>query len=77
MTKKKRSSRPRTIRALRESTGLHQAEFARRIGVQRQAVWAWENGHTRVTLRKAMRISEVFGFGLGTIGAASEASCRR
>ena len=49
-----------TIRALRESSGLTQAELAGRIGVTRQTLIAIEQGKYSPTLELAFQISRVF-----------------
>ncbi|MFH8251377.1 helix-turn-helix transcriptional regulator [Microbacterium sp. B2969] len=53
-----------SIRAVREATGMTQADLARRIGVTRQTLIAIEQGKYSPTLELAFQISRVFGVGL-------------
>ena len=53
-----------SIRAVRESAGMTQAELARRIGVTRQTLIAIEQGRYSPTLELAFQISRVFGVAL-------------
>jgi putative transcriptional regulator len=53
-----------SIRAVRESAGMTQAELARRIGVTRQTLIAIEQGRYSPTLELAFQISRVFGAAL-------------
>lgn len=55
------------IRALREATGITQAELARRIGVTRQTVIAIEQERYSPTLELAFQIARVFGVGLDDV----------
>ena len=56
-----------SIRSLRESAGLTQAELARLIGVTRQTLIAIEQGKYSPTLELAFQISRVFGVGLDDV----------
>jgi putative transcriptional regulator len=56
-----------SIRPLRESAGLTQAELANRIGVTRQTLIAIEQGRYSPTLELAFQISRVFGIGLDEV----------
>jgi putative transcriptional regulator len=58
-----------TIRPLRESAGLTQAELARRIGVTRQTLIAIEQGRYSPTLELAFQIAQVLGVRLDTVFA--------
>ena len=49
------------IRRLRLDAGLKQEELAEKLHVTRQAVSAWENGKTAVSLEYLMAYSELFG----------------
>lgn len=53
-----------SIRAVRESAGLTQAELAARIGVTRQTLIAIEQGRYSPTLELAFQLSRVFGVGI-------------
>jgi putative transcriptional regulator len=53
-----------SIRSIRESAGMTQAELARRIGVTRQTLIAIEQGRYSPTLELAFQISRVFGASL-------------
>ena len=55
------------IRALREATGITQAELARRIGVTCQTVIAIEQERYSPTLELAFQIARVFGAGLDDV----------
>ncbi|WP_439590885.1 helix-turn-helix transcriptional regulator [Microbacterium sp.] len=56
-----------TIRAVRESAGMTQADLAGRIGVTRQTLIAIEQGKYSPTLELAFQISRVFGVGLDDV----------
>ena len=56
-----------TIRAVRESAGMTQAELAGRIGVTRQTLIAIEQGKYSPTLELAFQISRVFEVGLDDV----------
>lgn len=45
-TNRERMAITLTIREARRASGLSQAEFAERLGVNRTAVANWENGHS-------------------------------
>lgn len=47
----------KNIARIRDSLGLSQAEFARRIGVGRSAVWNWENNQARPDLANILKIA--------------------
>ncbi|MFV0319859.1 MAG: helix-turn-helix transcriptional regulator [Microbacterium sp.] len=53
-----------TIRAVRESAGLTQAEVACRVGVTRQTLIAIEQGRYSPTLEFAFQLARAFGIGL-------------
>lgn len=53
-----------SIRALRESAGLTQADLAKQIGVTRQTLIAIEQGKYSPSLELAFQISRVFRVGL-------------
>ena len=63
-----------SIRTLRESAGLTQAELAGRIGVTRQTLIAIEQGRYSPTLELAFQISHVFNAGLDDVFQYPEAS---
>jgi len=56
-----------SIRAIREATGLTQAELAKRIGVTRQTLIAIEQGKYSPSLELAFQIARVFAVGLDDI----------
>ena len=56
-----------SLRALRESAGLTQAEVARRIGVTRQTLIAIEQGRYSPSLEMAFQLARVFGVGLDDV----------
>jgi putative transcriptional regulator len=62
-----------SIRAVRESSGLTQAELAKRIGVTRQTLIAIEQGKYSPTLELAFQIAREFGVGLDDIFQYPEA----
>ncbi|MBO1901788.1 helix-turn-helix transcriptional regulator [Leucobacter weissii] len=49
------------LRALREQSGLTQAELAARVGVTRQTLIALEQGKYSPTLELAFQLCRVFG----------------
>jgi putative transcriptional regulator len=53
-----------TIRAVRESAGMTQAELARQVGVTRQTLIAIEQGRYSPTLELAFQLARAFGVGL-------------
>ena len=53
-----------TIRAVRESAGMTQAELARQLGVTRQTLIAIEQGRYSPTLELAFQLARAFGVGL-------------
>ena len=56
-----------TIRAVREQSGMTQAELAKRIGVTRQTLIAIEQGRYSPTLELAFQLSREFGVGLDNL----------
>lgn len=57
----------RQIRKLREGLGYNQAQFARRLGVSRQALSRWERGDGAPQLHKLFRIAEITGVHLPSL----------
>lgn len=55
------------IRTLREALGLTQAEFAKRVGVSKQALSKWETGQFLPQLDKLFRIAEITGANLHSL----------
>lgn len=53
-----------SIRSVRETAGMTQAELARRVGVTRQTLIAIEQGRYSPTLELAFQIARAFGVGL-------------
>ena len=49
-----------TIKALRDSIGISQSELARRIGVTRSSVNAWEMGLSVPTAQYIVEVSQLF-----------------
>ncbi len=49
-----------TLRRLRRSMDLTQAEFAKAIGTTRETVWSWESGKTRPAVDKIFRAFAFF-----------------
>ncbi|MGH3383888.1 MAG: helix-turn-helix transcriptional regulator [Nocardioidaceae bacterium] len=56
-----------SIRPLRETAGLTQAELANRVGVTRQTLNAIEQGKYSPSLELAFRISHVFSASLDDV----------
>ena len=56
-----------SIRSVRESRGVTQAELARRIGVTRQTLIAIEQGRYSPSLEVAFQIARVFGVPLDDV----------
>jgi transcriptional regulator with XRE-family HTH domain len=52
------------LRALRESTGLSQAAFARAVGINQADVSMYENGHHSLTVRRLAEIAADSGMRL-------------
>jgi transcriptional regulator with XRE-family HTH domain len=62
--RKTAAPRPEEIRASRESRGLTQVEFAKRIGVHPSSIQKWESGASRprgVTLEKLLEEMDAAG----------------
>lgn len=55
------------IKKLREDRGLYQEELAKKIGVSRQAVSAWELDRTLPTIGNAIAMAKVFDCDLNDI----------
>ncbi|WP_404429273.1 helix-turn-helix transcriptional regulator [Microbacterium lacus] len=53
-----------SIRAVREASGMTQADLARTIGVTRQTLIAIEQGKYSPTLELAFQLARAFGVGL-------------
>lgn len=49
------------IRGLREGLGLTQEEFAKRIGMTKQAVSSWESGQIKPSVDTLAKIASEFG----------------
>lgn len=49
------------IRGLREGLGLSQDEFAKRIGMTKQAVSSWESGQVKPSVDTLAKIASEFG----------------
>lgn len=49
------------IRGLREGLGLSQEEFAKRIGMTKQAVSSWESGLVKPSVDTLAKIASEFG----------------
>lgn len=49
------------LRKYREDNGLSQEGLGRKLGVSRQTVLRWENGHREIKTRKLNKVSEVTG----------------
>lgn len=47
------------LKAYREQANIPQEEIARRIGVSRQVVSYWENGHAKPGADKILKLSEL------------------
>ena len=56
-----------SIRALRDTRGLTQAELASRVGVTRQTLIAIEAGRYSPTLELAFQLARVFDVGLDDV----------
>jgi transcriptional regulator with XRE-family HTH domain len=48
-----------TLRELREEALLTQVELAQACGVSHQAVWEWEHGSTKPSIRNRRKLVEV------------------
>jgi transcriptional regulator with XRE-family HTH domain len=49
------------IAELRESLGMTQVELAERVGVDKSAVWHWENGHARPDISRLSTVADALG----------------
>ena len=63
-----------SIRAVREASGMTQADLARTIGVTRQTLIAIEQGKYSPTLELAFQLARAFGVGLDDLFTSPEAS---
>ena len=63
-----------SIRAVREASGMTQADLARNIGVTRQTLIAIEQGKYSPTLELAFQLARAFGVGLDDLFTYPEAS---
>lgn len=63
-----------SIRAVREASGMTQADLARTIGVTRQTLIAIEQGKYSPTLELAFQLARAFGVGLDDLFTYPEAS---
>lgn len=52
------------LTVLRKNKGLTQDEFAKAVGVSRQAVYKWENGTSYPEVPKLLEIKALFGISL-------------
>lgn len=52
------------LTVLRKNKGLTQDEFAKAVGVSRQAVYKWENGNSYPEAPKLLEIKALFGISL-------------
>ena len=52
------------LTVLRKNKGLTQDEFAKAVGVSRQAVYKWENGNSYPEVPKLLEIKALFGISL-------------
>lgn len=59
-----------SIRRIRESAGISQAELARRLGVTQAAVARWESGRRRAKIDTLHRIATALGLNLTVIFSA-------
>lgn len=62
------------IRRARETAGLGQAEFARKIGVTPTNVWKWEMGHRDPKLRRLVDIAKLLGVSVDWLLGVREAA---
>ncbi len=60
-------SLPERIRQLREKHGLLQKEFARRVGVSKPTVSAWEQGTRSPNSTQRKKLCEIFGITEGEL----------
>jgi transcriptional regulator with XRE-family HTH domain len=72
---------PQRIVEIRRVLGLSRAEFARKLNVTRQLVWAWERGRHVPTLEILARLADMTGAKLdsflGSAAAARPTQTRR
>ena len=52
------------LTVLRKNRGLTQDEFAKAVGVSRQAVYKWENGNSYPEVPKLLEIKALYGISL-------------
>lgn len=52
------------LTVLRKNKGLTQDEFAKAVGVSRQAVYKWENGNSYPEVPKLLEIKALYGISL-------------
>ena len=52
---------------LRKNKGLTQDEFAKAVGVSRQAVYKWENGNSYPEVPKLLEIKALYGISLDNL----------
>ncbi len=65
------------LKALREKTGLTQAELAERVYVTRQAVSRWETGETQPNTDTLKALSRVFDVSINTLlGSPRQLICQ-
>ena len=56
-----------SVRQVRESAGMTQAELARRLGVSQPNVARWESGRVDLRIHTLQRIAEALGVNLEVI----------
>lgn len=56
-----------SIRQIRESAGITQAELARRLGITQPAVARWESGRRQPRVESLQRIADALGLNLSVI----------
>jgi transcriptional regulator with XRE-family HTH domain len=59
-----------SIRQIRESAGISQAELARRLGVTQPNVARWESGTEKIRVDTLQRIADALGLSLAVIFSA-------
>ena len=55
------------LTVLRKNKGLTQDEFAKAVGVSRQAVYKWENGNSYPEVPKLLEIKALYGISLDNL----------